>query len=343
MPELLQLTLIALFASIVPLIGGIIFLYWNPFSKTIERFAIPFAAGALITVGLVGLLPEAIHLLGTKALWGVLAAFFVSFLFERLFFSFHHHDHHGSEGSHSKKHHTTEHKASSAAQSSVGLVVLGDTIHNVIDGIAIGGAFLVNPGLAFITALSTFLHELPHEIGDFGILLKAGWEKKKIVLINVLSASAAILGAFSVQFFAVNTSIIGWLLAVSAGIFIYLGSVDFLPHTFDHGGKNWPNMAALMLGVVVLSIAFNLIPHSHEELGDDHGHDDTEVHQEGDDHGLEDDHSEEDEHGAEDDYGVEDSHQDEVEDHADEASNQERNVERDVHDGEDEEYTSDAL
>lgn len=332
MPELLQLLLIALLGSIVPLIGGVFFLYWSPFSKTIERFAIPFAAGALITVGFIGLLPEAVHFLGTTALWGVLAAFIGSFLVERLFFSFHHHDH--EDHHHSKTgDKSISKKDQSAAQSSVGLVLLGDTIHNLIDGVAIGGAFLVNPGLALITAFSTFLHELPHEIGDFGILLKASWEKRNILLVNTLSASVTVLGAFAVQQFAFDGAVIGWLMAISAGIFIYLGSVDFLPNSFDHAEKNWPNMVALLLGVVILAAGFTIIPHSHDEAGHTHEvgemHNHDKAHTDHDHDHDEDDHAKDEaEHDADLDYQA-DHHSDD--EHAADHHEEEPHTEEDGH------------
>jgi zinc and cadmium transporter len=158
------------------------------------------------------------------------------------------------------------------------LVIVGDTIHNFIDGVAIAASFLINPGLGLITAVSTFLHEVPHEIGDFGILLKAGWQRSHIFLVNLISASFSILGAILVVFVIPSEYLLGLLLAVAAGLFLYLGSSDFLPHA-DEGLTKNKAMASLLVGTTIMLSVFWLIPHSHPE-GDDH----QEVVQEADEH-----------------------------------------------------------
>lgn len=246
--DLLQLFLLALLGSIIALGGGVIFLFNRKLSGALEKNSVPFAAAVLITVSLLGLLPEAIELIEEKALWIILASFFGAYLFEHLLFGIHHHD---------EEHHEHNYK------SSVLLVLIGDTIHNFIDGISIGASFLLNPGLGLITAVSTFLHEVPHEIGDFGILLKAGWKRKNILIVNIVSASTAILGAFAVLLFAENTQLIGSMLAVSAGIFLYLGAIDFLPHANDGFTSRLKASIPLILGIIVMVVTLMAIPHSH--------------------------------------------------------------------------------
>ena len=155
---------------------------------------------------------------------------------------------------------------------SIPLVILGDTIHNFIDGVAIAATYLINPGLGVVTTISTFLHEVPHEIGDFGILLKAGWKKSSIILVNVVSASTTLAGAAFVYFFASGEVIIGTLLAIAAGLFLYLGASDFLPHIHENGISRKKGVLALLLGVLLMLASFSVVPHSHGDEGEEeHG------------------------------------------------------------------------
>ena len=95
-------------------------------------------------------------------------------MFEHFFAHLHHHE--------DKKHTTTD--------ATVALVLFGDTIHNFIDGVAIAAAYITNPVFGLVVALATFLHETPHEMGDFGVLMSRGWGKRKTMIANFLSALA---------------------------------------------------------------------------------------------------------------------------------------------------------
>lgn len=264
MTDILNLFLLSLIGSIIALIGGVIFLFNKRLSSVLEKHSVPFAVGVLITVALVGLIPEAIELIGTNSLVIVLVTFFGAFIFEYLLFDIHHHsdhNHHGKFGS-----------------SSI-LVIIGDTIHNFIDGIAIGASYFVSPGLGLITAISTFLHEVPHEIGDFGILLKSGWKKKDVLIVNVISSSFAILGAFTLMFFSENEILIGSLLSISAGIFLYLGTVDFLPEIVSMKSSKVKAVIPMLIGILVMLFTLNLVPHSHELEEETHTEETTEIHE----------------------------------------------------------------
>lgn len=246
--EIINLLLLALLGSVIALFGGVVFLYNRKLSALIEKHAVPFAAGVLVTVALVGLIPEAEHEVGESAYWIVLASFLAVYIFEHLFFGIHHHD--DSHG-HSIK------------NSSVGLVIFGDTIHNFIDGVAIGAGFLIDPALGLIIAFSTFLHEVPHEIGDFGILLKAGWERSKILVVNIFSSLMTVVGAFVVYFFSHNETLNGSLMAISAGVFLYLGASDFLPKIESDDKNKLKSILPLLLGSSIILVTILLLPHEH--------------------------------------------------------------------------------
>lgn len=244
-----QVFLLAAVGSVLGLVGGLVFLSIKPWSKWLGKYSVPFAAGVLLTVSLVGILPEISEILGEQGFNLVLFAFLASYLFENFVTSLHHHDEdHG--------HPVTK---------SIPLVIFGDTLHNFIDGVAIAAAFLVHPGLGVVTAISTFLHEVPHEIGDFGILLKAGWSKLKIIVVNLLSSLATFLGAAMVLLMSFGEEQVAPLLAVAAGMFLYLGASDFLPSIKTGEEKRQPFMpvVALLLGCIAMIIVFELVPHSH--------------------------------------------------------------------------------
>ena len=248
MSDLVNIVLLSLLGSVVALVGGVVFLFSKKWSSVLVRYSVPFAAGVLVTVALAGLLPEAVHEIGEKGFLIVLITFFGAYLFEQFACDLHHHDHGGEE--------------KSSCSTSTSLVVVGDTIHNFIDGVAIAAAYLINPGLGLVAAVSTLLHEVPHEIGDFGILLKAGWKKRKVLVVNLISSLFTVVGALAVYSMNLSDEMIGGLLAVAAGMFLYLGASDFLPQA-NEGSTKKKTVLVLLLGALVMYGALMVVPHSH--------------------------------------------------------------------------------
>lgn len=246
MNEIFELTLLTFIGSIAGLIGGVVFLIKKEWASWLSKYAIPFAAGVLLSVTLLHLIPESVHEMGEGAFTVVLLAFLGSFFFEQFFAQLHHHE---------ERRHTM-------IKSATPLVLFGDTVHNLIDGIAIGAAYLINPISGFIVALATFLHETPHEIGDFGVLVSSGWSRKKAFLANFLSALATFPGAYAVYFFsdALSNSV-GVMLAISAGVFLYLSASDFLPEVADEKkGPAWKELAVFILGILIIYLFRYLTP-----------------------------------------------------------------------------------
>jgi zinc and cadmium transporter len=247
MNPLIAVLILSFIGSIAGLVGGVIFLIKEEWARALSKYAVPFAAGVLLSVSLLHLLPEAVHLTGEPAYFIVLIALLCSFFFEQYFAHLHHHEGH--------KH--VETKASAP------LVVFGDTIHNFIDGVAIASAYLVDPYFGLVVTLSTFLHEAPHEIGDFGVLMSAGWSRGKTFLANLFSATATFPGALLVFFFLRDAhEKIGILLAVSAGIFLYLGASDFLPEVGEEekGVPTWKKLSLLVIGVLLMYVLSIISP-----------------------------------------------------------------------------------
>ena len=161
------------------------------------------------------------------------------FLLERFISWFHHHHDHA----------TTKHK------SLVSLVVVGDTVHNFIDGVAIAGAFLVDIQLGIVTSLAVAAHEIPQEIGDFGILLNRGLKRSKIIWLNFYSAIAAIAGAILTYIAAesIKTSL-PIFLSITAGFFIYIALSDLIPEIHSEEKRSVALTESLLLIVGILTI-----------------------------------------------------------------------------------------
>jgi len=116
------------------------------------------------------------------------------------------------------------------------LSLIGDAIHNFIDGTIIAASFLVNFSLGISTTLAVVFHEIPQEIGDFSILIYGGIEKRKAILLNFLSALSAFLGALFVYFFTQQTAgLVAYFLPLAAGNFLYLAGTDIIPELHEKG------------------------------------------------------------------------------------------------------------
>lgn len=284
MNEWIILLIAATLGSIISLIGGLYLLYGKWGAQKLQRIAVPFAAGALLAAAFVDLLPEALHDGDPRDVaLAVLIAFLLFFVLERTLSWFHHH--------HEETDHAHQHGRRNAE-----LIIIGDTLHNLIDGIAIGAAFLVNPATGIVTTIAIAAHEIPQEIGDFGLLLSKGMAKKKILLVNFVSALATVVGAV-VVFGMGGTLPISepLLLAAIAGFFIYIAASDIIPTIHAEPRRAVANMQTivLLLGVVFVgattTIAHSYIDQdhadseesSHQERADEH---DNDVHLEDDAH-----------------------------------------------------------
>lgn len=248
MDTLAYIILFTFIGSIVSLIGGIILLMKEKFAVKISHLLASFAAGALLGTAFIDLMPEALEHskeagLEINIFWWVLIGFLIFFLLERFIYWFHHHH---------------EHREKGQTKPVVPLVILGDSVHNFIDGVAIAAAFLVSIPLGVVTALAVAAHEIPQEIGDFGILLHHGVKKAKVLWFNILSAATALVGAILTYF--AKDSIEGSLpifLSLTAGFFIYIAASDLIPEIHSEDRKNVALVETilLLLGVLVIYLA----------------------------------------------------------------------------------------
>lgn len=252
----------SLVGGLFSLIGGVILLSKQKFADGLAKYATPFAAGALLAAVFFDLLPEGVasdtpKTVLTAALIGILLFFFM----ERFLRWFHHH--HEDDVKQSK------------TDPRVGLIIAGDTLHNFLDGIAIAAAFLVSVPTGIVTTLAIAAHEIPQEIGDFGLLLNKGMRRRSVLLVNVFSALATVVAA--VITFTIGSSHdipTGVLLGLSAGFLLYIALSDVIPtiHMHEQSKKLITSSTLLLVAGVVTVFAAVTIAHNYIDHGDDHDH-----------------------------------------------------------------------
>ncbi|XP_076229868.1 zinc transporter foi [Nomia melanderi] len=153
--------------------------------------------------------------------------------------------HHGHTHSHGHVHSAPESMSSVAW-----MVVMGDGLHNFTDGMAIGAAFSANIAGGFSTAIAVFCHELPHEIGDFAVLLKAGMSAKQAVFYNLLSSVLCLFGMIFGVLLGSTPAVSSWMFAAAAGMFIYIALVDMIPElSSSHSAERSSQWQCILQGL----------------------------------------------------------------------------------------------
>jgi zinc and cadmium transporter len=209
----MSLILISTIAISLISLVGLITLSMRP--EKIERFILPFvalSAGAMMGGAFLHLLPEAVDRMGTSAFPVVLISFIGFFLVERVL---HWHHCHGEDCDI----HTFGY-----------MNLIGDFIHNFIDGLVIAAAFVADVHLGWTTAFAMALHEIPQEVGDFGVLMHAGFSRTKAILLNLATAASAVIGGIIGYIFVSQSATLeSLLLPIAAGGFLYIAGSDLLP------------------------------------------------------------------------------------------------------------------
>jgi len=134
--------------------------------------------------------------------------------------------------------------------------LFGDAVHNLIDGMVIGGSYLVSPLMGLATTLAVCFHELPQEIGDFAVLIYAGYKRRRALLYNFLSALTAFIGVILSLALSVHiVEMTKFLIPFAAGNFIYIASSDLIPELHAEGelSQTILKLAAIILGLIILS------------------------------------------------------------------------------------------
>jgi zinc and cadmium transporter len=238
-------------------------------------FMVAFATGALLAAALLGLLPEAIELAGPDnygkvglSLLGGIALFFV---LEKLVLWRHcHEDHcetHSPEPVHAHSHgHSHGHdRGHDAHQRAPGvMIIIGDTMHNALDGVLIAAAFLIDVNLGIMTGLAVLAHEVPSEVGNFAIMLHSGMSRARAFAWNLFSALGSVLGGL-LGYLALSRvePALPYALGVSAASLLYVAVADLIPGLHRRVGTRDSVLQVILIaaGVALVALVEHLNPH----------------------------------------------------------------------------------
>ncbi|HEY9150026.1 MAG: ZIP family metal transporter [Gammaproteobacteria bacterium] len=233
MPLLLWIILFTLLGGVLSVLAASVFLLLPERTRTdlLPHF-VSFAIGALLGAALLALLPHALAAPGVEdyhVITGtVLLGLFAFFLLEKLVIWRHcHHEVCEVHAPDEHEHHGHAH----AQQQAIGTMVLvGDGLHNLVDGVLIAAAFLTDFHLGVVTALAVAAHEIPQEVGDFALLLHSGFSRRKAFVYNILSSLTTVIGGV-VAFYALGEArqALPYVLAVAASSFLYIAVADLIP------------------------------------------------------------------------------------------------------------------
>jgi len=232
--------------SVVGSLGGLVaassfLLLGDSLRVRVLPWAISYAVGTLLGVALLALLPQALGSLAPQAALGtLLAGVLAFFVLEKLVIWRHCHDAQECE----------VHGSSAAS-----LVIVGDAFHTFVDGAVIAAAVITSVPLGITTALAVATHEIPQEVGDVAILLRAGYSRWRAFTLNLLSGIGGILGAAGML--AATKSmpqLLPYVLAFAAGNFLYVAMADLIPDLHRGGLEGGPVRQLLLIGAGVLTI-----------------------------------------------------------------------------------------
>lgn len=238
----------SIFVSSLSLVGGLFLMHKQILTQRFIHHLVSFSAGVILTTALLDFLPEALTdstdamSIFLPTLLGIVFSFFL----ERFVLWFHHHDEpHGR-------------------QPTIILVLLGDGIHNFMDGIVIAASFLTSTALGIAAIIAITAHEIPQEIADFSVLIHKGLAPKKALFFNFLSALAALTGAILGFFFLQtlqNTLVL--TISFSAGMFIYIACADLIPdmHTDFQKQKGWSSSFPFVAGILLMYFLITVLEH----------------------------------------------------------------------------------
>ena len=200
---------------------------------------VSYAVGALLGISMIGLLPESLASLAPARVFAtLLGGILLFFILEKLVLWRHCHTH-----------------DCEVHESTVASVMIGDTFHNFVDGAVIGAAVLTSVPLGVSTAIAIAAHEIPQELGDFAILLHAGYSRQKALLLNVLSALASVAGTIGAFLaFDIVPRTLPYFLVIAASSFLYVAMADLIPglHRGRTDASSLRQIVLIALGIATM-------------------------------------------------------------------------------------------
>ena len=237
--------------SLISFVGVFALSFSKESLNKILLLLVALAAGTLIGNVFFHLLPESVELLPPDTAFLVVLLSFIFFFFIEKVLHWHH-----------------CHKADHSHHKTFGYMnMLGDLVHNFTDGLVIAASFMASIPLGITTSIAIAFHEIPQEIGDFGVLVYSGFSRKKALLMNFVVALGAVAGAV-IGYFLISRvpSIEAYLIPIAAGGFLYIGASDLLPeirHETKASKVVW-SFVFFVLGVMLMYFLLQIIP--------EHGH-----------------------------------------------------------------------
>jgi len=297
--------MLALWIFLAAISGGLIalliarWLAYGVFARYLHHL-VSFSVGVLLAVALLHLLPEAFEghaepRADPHALFAtMLAAFLIFFVLEKVRLLRHSHHHEGDGHAHAVGHDRSE------AGRGGWLILVGSSLHNLVDGVLIAGAFLVDPWLGVLTTASILVHEVPHKLSDFVVLMNAGFVRRNafwLILLSSLCTVAGGLGGYlTLQAFE---GVLPYLLVVAASSFLYIAISDLIPQMHERVALRESASQLLLVGLGALLIygVTTFMHHGHAHDHDhDHGHGHSHAGHDHDDHDHDHDHDDDHDH-----------------------------------------------
>jgi zinc and cadmium transporter len=247
--------------------------------NTLDRilfFLVAFATGTIFATAIFDLIPEALHHMEELLDEGVeideitpfvyvMVGFIAFFILERFIYWFHGHAHETDDQYVCHGDMLTENVTGKIKNFAI-LNLVGDSLHNFLDGIIVMVGFLTSIETGLLITIAVIIHELPQEVGDFGILVYGGFTKKKALLFNLLSALFAVLGGILAVFLSdIIETFNLFFLAFSAGGFIYIAATELMPEMMKERNLKKSAIQTIMFlfGIIFLLILIEILPHSH--------------------------------------------------------------------------------
>ena len=224
---------------------------------------ISYATGALLGAALLALLPEAMEGVGPQGAHAVGAALLVGlgvfFVIEKLVLWWHTHGNgqgHAHEHGHNDGHDHGGHDHGRAAASGV-LVIIGDSVHNALDGVLIAAAFLTSFPLGLVTTFAVAAHEIPHRVGDFAILVHSGMSRGRALVMNMATGLTSIIGGVA-AYFGLQRAIgaLPYALALAAAGFLYIAVAGLIPGLHRRADPRTSLAQVILMGLGVGTIAW---------------------------------------------------------------------------------------
>lgn len=231
-----------LISGLLGLSAAVILLYRRLLAERLTIVLLSFAAGSMLGAVFFDLLPESLDVLGDRGVPFVLIGILIFFAVEKALLIHHHHE-------------SGEWQAHGRLVASKSLILIGDSFHNFLDGVVIATGFLASFKIGIITGIAVLAHELPQEIGDFGVLLAAKMPRGRIVFWNMVSGMTSVVGAVVVLLLSERMlDLANYLLPIAAGGFLYIAIADLIPeiHREVRPRHSIAHLGSLVLGLAVI-------------------------------------------------------------------------------------------